>query len=290
MDLLKVLSELSPGAKIFLTLISAPFAVWLTWLKVKKGAISLSKARTKRLYELMLREDFDAVPSGALTLAVKEAFNVELDGDKIRFAGKHDNPLFVLRAFKFALGIAGMSPDGKTCVDARSEPRMTLEQLKLACIVVVLTVYGALVVGANIATLYLKNPHVSWMNFLFLVNFLVDPVLLWQVLRLEMARKLIAPRPGEMRRPASSLSNVATQVADATGTHVHPSLSAVRVEAKETESEDREEEGGVTAEDVTDAIDKVIDAVKEEGDKPPSADAVSGGEGTSAKGTGTNIR
>jgi hypothetical protein len=275
MDLVKVLPELSPGAKIFLTLISAPFAMWLTWLKVKKGAISLSKARTKRLYELMLRGDVDTVPSGALTLAIKEAFNVELDGDKIRFACKHDNPLFVLRAFKFALGIVGMSPDGKTCVDARSEPRMTLERVKAAYMVALFSIYAALVVGANIANFYLKNPHVSWMDFLFLGNFLADPVLLWQVLRFEMARKLVSPRPGEMRRPASSLNNTSTQPADATAAPVHQALPTVNVEAKEKESEDREDEGGVTAEDVTDAIDKVIDEVKEEGDKLTLADTVS---------------
>jgi hypothetical protein len=274
MDLLKVLIELPPGVKIVLGLISAPLATWLTWLKVKKGSISLSKARTERLYELMLREDVDAVPSGALTLAVKEAFNVELDGDKIRFAFKHDNPLFVLRAFKFALGIVKMSPDGKTCVDARSEPRMTLERVKAVYMVALFSIYAILVVGANIANFYLKNPHVSWLNFLFLVNFLADPVLLWQILRVEMARKLISLRPGEMRLPASSLNNAATEVADVTAAPVHSSPSVAN--AKATETEGREEEGDATAEDVTGAIDKVIEAVKEEGDKLPSADTVTG--------------
>lgn len=277
MDLLKVLSELSPGAKIFLTLISAPFAMWLTWLKVKKGSISLSKARTERLYELMLREDVDAVPSGALTLAVKEAFNVELDGDKIRFAFKHDNPLFVLRAFKSTLGIVRMSLDGKTCEDTRVEPRMTLARVKLAYIVAVLTVYGALVAGANIATFYLKNPHVYWLNALFLVNFLVDPVLLWQVLRFEMARKLIAPRTGEMRLPASSLNNAAAEVPAATAVPLHSSPSVANAKAAETETGGREEEGEAMAEDVTGAIDKVIEAVKEESDKPASANTVTDG-------------
>jgi hypothetical protein len=274
MDLLKVLIELPPGVKIVLGLISAPLATWLTWLKVKKGSISLSKARTERLYELMLREDVDAVPSGALTLAVKEAFNVELDGDKIRFAFKHDNPLLVLRAFKSTLGIVRMSLDGKTCEDARVEQRMTLARVKLAYIVAVLTVYGTLVAGANIATFYLKNPHVYWLNVLFLVNFLVDPVLLWQVLRFEMARKLIAPRTGEMRRPASSLNNPHTQVADKTTPPIQASSPVADTEARSTESEDREEEGDATDRDVTSAIEKLFEAVKEESDKPPTADTV----------------
>lgn len=277
MDLLKVLSELSPGAKIFLTLISAPLAMWLTWLKVQKGSISLSKARTERLYELMLREDARAVPSGALTMAVKEAMNVELGGDQIRFALQFDNPLFVLRAFKSTLGDVKMSPDGTTCLDARSNPRLSLQTKKNVYIWILLAAYAVLVIAVFMATFFSKEKHAPWLGYIFFANFAAIPFLLWRALRIEMARKLIAPRSGEMRRPASSLNNSSTQVADSAAPPVHPSPSVVNAEARETESEDRGEEGEATAKDITGAIEKVIDAMKEESDKSSSADTVTDG-------------
>ena len=275
MDLLKVLSELSPGAKIFLTLISAPLAMWLTWLKVQKGSISLSKARTERLYELMLREDACSVPSGALTMAVKEAMNVELGGDRIRFALQFDNPLFVLRAFKSTLGDVKMSPDGKTCLDARSKPWLSLQTKKNVYIWILLAAYAVLVVAVLMATLFSKEKHAPWLGYIFFVNFAAIPFLLWRALRIEMARKLIAPRPGEMRRPASSLDNSSTRVADTAAAPDHSSPSFVNAEARETEAEDRGEEDEATAGDVTGVIENAINSVPERNDEPLAAETAS---------------
>lgn len=267
MDLLKALIELPSGVKIFLSLISAPLAMWFTWLKVQNGSISLSKARTERLYELMLRKDARDVPSGALTMAVKEAMNVELGGDKIRFALQYDNPLFVLRAFKSTLGDVKMSPDGTTCLDARSNPRLSLQTKKNVYIWILLTAYAGLVVAVLLGTIFSKEKHAPWLGYIFLADFAAIPFLLWRALRIDMARKLIAPRSGEMRRPASSLKNPPTQVAKTTASLIHSS-SLPNAEARTTEAEEREKEGEATTEDVTGAIEKVIDAMKEDGDKP----------------------
>jgi hypothetical protein len=90
-----------------------------------------------------------------------------------------------------------------------------------------------------------------------------------------MARKLIAPRPGEMRRPASSLDNSSTQVADTAGPSDHSSPSVANAEAKETEAEDRGEEDEATAGDVTGAIEKAINSVTERNDEPLAAETAS---------------
>ncbi len=206
MEFLNFLSELPFGVKVSLSLISAPLASWLTWLKIKKGSFSLSQARTKRLYELMLLKDARAMPSGALTMAVKEALNVELDGDKIRFALQHDNPLFVLRAFKFTLGTVRMSTDGTKCEDAKSRTKKALQRKKTYYIYTLFVFYGVLVLSNIVVTLnslHLKNIHSPWLGFVFLLNFAALPILMWQTLKIEAVRKLVYPNPGELRRPAS---------------------------------------------------------------------------------------
>jgi hypothetical protein len=273
MDLLKVLSELSPGAKIILTLISAPFAVWLTWLKVKKGAVSLSQARTKRLYELMLLKDVSEVPSAALVMAVKEAFNVELDGDKIRFAWQYDNPLMVLRAFKTTLGIVKMSLDGRTCEDARTNPWWSFEVKKSRCMRLMFIIYGLLVASAIVSTIFLHESNSRWVGYAFLFNFATLPLLMWQMLKADTARKLVDPKPGELRRPASSLIGESQPVLDSGVPSVVSKPSELFAETKASEVEEDHDEVDDATKEVIEVIEKVIDAAKEDSEKLSGEDA-----------------
>lgn len=268
MDWLKALSELPLEVKILLSLVSALLATWLVWLKVKRGYFSLSQARTKRLYELMLRQDAFVVTSGALTMAVKDALNVELEGDKIRFAFQHDNPLFVLRAFKTTLGTVKMSPDGKTCVDARSKPWFSLKRKKRIYIGFAFAIYLLLVVTDGVVIFYFKNIHSPLLGYVSIFNFATLPVLVWQILKIEMARKLVNPQPGELRRPAATLEVVSEPSTDGRAPQDPPSPAVAPSEIVAIEPEEGFEEEGDTSNRPVDAIESAMDALKADSDAP----------------------
>jgi hypothetical protein len=200
--------------------------------------------------------------------------NVELGGDRVLFALKHDNPLFVLRAFKSTLGDVNMSPDGKTCLDARRNPWLSLQAKKNVYVGMLLAAYALLVLAVLLATFSLKGTRAPWLGYIFLGIFAAVPYLLWKALRIDMVRKLVAPRPGEMRRPASSLKNASKPTADNGGSAFLPESSVPPTEAQAMESEkDRKKEGGAT-EEVNHAIEKVLDAVKAGGDRSSEEDSV----------------
>ncbi|WP_230938463.1 hypothetical protein [Burkholderia multivorans] len=70
------------------------------------------QTRTKRLYEILRLKDhgWRTISSGALQLAVKEAFGMQLSGDEIRFAFERDDPLSLLRSRKNAGGFVKFCP------------------------------------------------------------------------------------------------------------------------------------------------------------------------------------
>ncbi|WP_254210816.1 hypothetical protein [Burkholderia multivorans] len=70
----------------------------------RSGNQLFSQTRTKRLYEIMKLKDqgWRAISSGALQLAVKEAFGMRLSGDEIRFIFERDDALSLFRSREYA--------------------------------------------------------------------------------------------------------------------------------------------------------------------------------------------
>ncbi|MBN3832307.1 hypothetical protein [Burkholderia sp. Ac-20344] len=70
----------------------------------RSGSQIFSQGRTKRLYEIMKMKDqgWREISSGALQLAVKEAYGMQLSGDEIRFVLARDNALALLRSLEYA--------------------------------------------------------------------------------------------------------------------------------------------------------------------------------------------
>ncbi|MCO8609961.1 hypothetical protein KGP95_24070 [Burkholderia multivorans] len=70
----------------------------------RSGNQLFSQTRTKRLYEIMKLKDqgWRAISSGALQLAVKEAFGMRLSGDEIRFIFERDDALSLFQSREYA--------------------------------------------------------------------------------------------------------------------------------------------------------------------------------------------
>ncbi|WP_260427736.1 hypothetical protein [Burkholderia anthina] len=87
-----------------LAVITAIAAIVMSRNTFRSGNQLFSQTRTKRLYEIMKLKDqgWRAISSGALQLAVKEAFGMQLSGDEIRFALERDNALSFFRSREYA--------------------------------------------------------------------------------------------------------------------------------------------------------------------------------------------
>ncbi|MBY4768483.1 hypothetical protein [Burkholderia ambifaria] len=87
-----------------LAAITAIAAIVMSRNSFRSGNQLFSQTRTKRLYEIMKLKDqgWRAISSGALQLAVKEAFGMQLGGDEIRFIFERDNALSLLRSREYA--------------------------------------------------------------------------------------------------------------------------------------------------------------------------------------------
>ncbi|WP_232466482.1 hypothetical protein [Burkholderia ubonensis] len=87
-----------------LAAITAIAAIVMSRNTFRSGNQLFSQTRTKRLYEIMKLKDqgWRAISSGALQLAVKEAFGMQLSGDEIRFIFERDNALSLFRSREYA--------------------------------------------------------------------------------------------------------------------------------------------------------------------------------------------
>ncbi|WP_323118001.1 hypothetical protein [Burkholderia alba] len=122
-------------------------AVIMFFKNYRSGSQIFSQSRTKRLYEIMKLKDRDwrAISSGALQLAVKEAFGVQLSGDEIRFVFERDDALSLFRSIKYAGRFVKFNPDEVCYEDNRFEwlRRFTLVQNFKFFLVASLVVYFA---------------------------------------------------------------------------------------------------------------------------------------------------
>ncbi|WP_254624506.1 hypothetical protein [Burkholderia diffusa] len=91
-------------ANAVLAVITAIAAIVMSRNTFRSGNQLFSQTRTKRLYEIMKLKDqgWRAISSGALQLAVKEAFGMQLSGDEIRFAFERDNALSLFRSREYS--------------------------------------------------------------------------------------------------------------------------------------------------------------------------------------------
>ncbi|WP_230960568.1 hypothetical protein [Burkholderia pseudomultivorans] len=87
-----------------LAIITAIAAIIMSRNTFRSGNQIFSQTRTKRLYEIMKLKDqgWRAISSGALQLAVKEAFGMQLSGDEIRFVFERDDALSLFRSREYA--------------------------------------------------------------------------------------------------------------------------------------------------------------------------------------------
>jgi hypothetical protein len=189
----------SPILKIIGFIATTPLVVLLTWVKFRNGSFSLSQARTQRLYEIMLRDDACSLPSGALVAAVKDALGVELEGDKIRFALRRDNPLIVLRDFKMTLNVVKLGLNGLSCEDARKSCKWTFQD-ETRFFASVLGISYAVSIGAAV---FCKGVYSPLIGGLFAVELVAAPFLVMGAVRADAAHQLTTP--GSYRMPASAL-------------------------------------------------------------------------------------
>jgi hypothetical protein len=206
--------DVSPTLKAVVYLATTPLVVLLTWVKFRNGSLTFSQARMQRLYDIMLRDDACSVPSGALVAAVKDAFGVEMDGDKVRFALRRDNPLMVLRAFKVTLNMVKLSPDGLSCGDARRNPKWTFQAECRFFASVLAISHATLLLAAAI----FNGAHAGTIAALFAIELLAAPVLVNLAVRAEAAHRLTTP--GSYRLPASTLERLSPSLAIITSGHV----------------------------------------------------------------------
>ncbi|MCO1462742.1 hypothetical protein L0Y93_14245 [Burkholderia multivorans] len=87
-----------------LATITAIAAIAMSRNTFRSGNQLFSQTRTKRLYEIMKLKDqgWRSISSGALQLAVKEAFGIRLAGDEIRFIFERDDALSLFRSREYA--------------------------------------------------------------------------------------------------------------------------------------------------------------------------------------------
>ncbi|WP_156443164.1 hypothetical protein [Burkholderia sp. RF4-BP95] len=97
MNLDLIMNFLEKGHSILVwgAAVGVPIMGYLKW---RDGNQRFSQGRTKRLFDLMKKKrDWRAIPSGALQLAVKDAFGINLSGDEIRFVFERDNAIEMFR-------------------------------------------------------------------------------------------------------------------------------------------------------------------------------------------------
>ncbi|WP_338639910.1 hypothetical protein [Burkholderia pyrrocinia] len=111
----------------------------------RSGSQIFSQGRTKRLYEIMKMKDqgWRVISSGALQLAVKEAYGMQLSGDEIRFVFERDNALALFRSLEYAGKYVKFCPEEGCYKDNRFKwlKRFTVRQNFWAFLFLSLLIY-----------------------------------------------------------------------------------------------------------------------------------------------------
>jgi hypothetical protein len=171
-----------------LSVVTAPIVFGVTLTKFRNGNLRLSQGRTKRLYDIMNRKHGGrSASSGALQIAVKDMLGIELPGDTIRFALERDSPLTLLRNIQQAGAHVKFHPRERCFKDARTKPRLSLQQLFQILMLFAVVPYVALVF-VGIVFKFIEPIMVATLLSLELIAM---PVLLNAALRADAASRLL---------------------------------------------------------------------------------------------------
>ncbi|KAE8756092.1 hypothetical protein FSO04_30785 [Paraburkholderia madseniana] len=171
-----------------LSVVTAPIVIGVTLTKFRNGNLRLSQGRTKRLYDIMNRKQGGcSASSGALQIAVKDMLGIELPGDAIRFALERDSPLTLLRNIQQAGVLVKFHHNEKCFKDARTRPRLSLQQIFQALILLAIVPYVALIF-VGIVFKFIEPIKVA---ALLTLDLIAMPMIIKAALRADAAARLL---------------------------------------------------------------------------------------------------